>query len=181
MFRGRKKHINFFNINFSAPTQIPPFWAPRKKFMCLISWERTQNFRGQKGGPKRAIFGHKKFFCLLLESQRPATRRRKPKSPKVPGRVLGRVPGKEDCWGDCWEQCLFSAFPRKPASQHCSQHSPQQSSFPRHFSQHSPRHFWGFGLSPSCSRSLGFQHSWHEWAPPRQNAACEPGEHPRSH
>ena len=40
-------------------------------FMCLISWERTQKgdphklfrggFLGQKRGPKRAIFGHKKF------------------------------------------------------------------------------------------------------------------------
>ena len=34
--RGRKKHINFFNINLLAPTQTAPFWAPRKKFMCLI-------------------------------------------------------------------------------------------------------------------------------------------------
>ena len=75
--KGRKKHINFFNINFLAPTQNLPFWAPRKKFMCLISWQRTQKrdphklFRGdlggQKRGPKQAIFGHKKF-CLLLFS-----------------------------------------------------------------------------------------------------------------
>ena len=39
--RGPKKHINFFNINFLAPTQNAPLWTPRKKFMCLISWERT--------------------------------------------------------------------------------------------------------------------------------------------
>ena len=57
--RGRKKHINSFNINFLAPTQNPPFWAPRKKFMCLISWERTQkrhiniNFFGAIWGSKR--------------------------------------------------------------------------------------------------------------------------------
>ena len=49
--------------------EFPGPLGPRKKFMCLISWERTQNrdphkllrgdFLGQKGGPKRAIFGHK--------------------------------------------------------------------------------------------------------------------------
>ena len=61
----KKKHINFFNINFLPPTQNPPCWAPRKKFMCLISWERTQKkdphklvwgyFWGQKGAiPERA-------------------------------------------------------------------------------------------------------------------------------
>ena len=50
-FWGRKKHINFFNINFLAPTQNPPFWTPRKKFMCLISWERTQ-----KGTPHRLFW-----------------------------------------------------------------------------------------------------------------------------
>ena len=60
--RGRKKHINFFNINFLAPTQNPPFWAPRKKkFMCLISWERTQkrhisiNLFGAIWGSKRGV------------------------------------------------------------------------------------------------------------------------------
>ena len=41
--KGRKRHINVFNINFLAPPpQSPPYWAPRKKFMCLILWERTQ-------------------------------------------------------------------------------------------------------------------------------------------
>ena len=59
--RGPTKHINFFNINFLAPTQNTPFWAPRKKFMCLISLERTQkrdphkhfwgDLWGQKGVP----------------------------------------------------------------------------------------------------------------------------------
>ena len=31
---GQKKHINFFNINFLAPTQNPQFGAPRKKSLC---------------------------------------------------------------------------------------------------------------------------------------------------
>ena len=82
--KGPKKNINFFNINFLAPTRNTPFWVPRKKFMCLISWERTHkrdphklfggDFWGQKGGPKRAIFGHKKssllFFFLPLQARK---------------------------------------------------------------------------------------------------------------
>ena len=100
-------------------------------------------------------------FGLVLESQRPATGLRTPKSPKVPGRVLGRVPGKGDCWGDCWEQCRFSAFPKKPASQHCSQQSPQQSSFSRHSSQHSPGTFGDLGvLSPVAGRWDSKTGSW---------------------
>ena len=54
--------------------------------MCLISWERTRkrdphklfrgDFGGQNRGPKRAIFGHKKFsflffFLPLLQPGRP--------------------------------------------------------------------------------------------------------------
>ena len=72
---GQKKHMNFFNINFWPPPK-PPFWAPRKKFVCLVSWERTQKrdphklFRGdcwgQKRGPKRGIFGHKKFGLVFF-------------------------------------------------------------------------------------------------------------------
>ena len=34
MNKGRKKHINFFNINFLPPTQNAPLRAPRKKFIC---------------------------------------------------------------------------------------------------------------------------------------------------
>ena len=53
-------NINFFKINFLGPTQNTPFWAPRKKFMCLISWERTQkgthrNFFGGIFGVKKGV------------------------------------------------------------------------------------------------------------------------------
>ena len=56
--RGPKKHRNFFNVNFLPPTQNTPFQVPRtKKFMCLISWERTKgthiNFFGGIFGVKR--------------------------------------------------------------------------------------------------------------------------------
>ena len=51
-YRGQKKHINFSNINFLSPAQNPPFWAPRKKFMCLISWERAQ-----KRDPHKLFWG----------------------------------------------------------------------------------------------------------------------------
>ena len=76
--KGRKKHINFFDINFLAPTQDHPILGPLEKFIFLISWQRTQNgdphklflgdFWGSKGGPKRAIFGHKKFILLFFFS-----------------------------------------------------------------------------------------------------------------
>ena len=57
----------------------PPILGPRKKFMCLISWERTQkrdphrvfrgDFGGQKRGPKRAIFGHKSLvYCFFVSN-----------------------------------------------------------------------------------------------------------------
>ena len=71
---GQKKHIIFFNISFLATAQNTRSWAPREK-MCLISWEGTQKgthiyiFEGIFGpnwGPKRAIFGHKKFSLLFL-------------------------------------------------------------------------------------------------------------------
>ena len=77
---GPKKHINFFNINFLAPTQNTRFWPPRKKLMCLISWERTQkgthiNFFGgdfgvKKGVPNRPFSATKslvyRFFPALI-------------------------------------------------------------------------------------------------------------------
>ena len=50
--------------------------GPQKKLMCLISWKARKkgthinfiggSFWGQKGGPKQAIFGHKKFSSLFF-------------------------------------------------------------------------------------------------------------------
>ena len=69
-----KAHKCFQHKLFGPPTQNTPFWAPRKKFMCLISWERTQKrihinfwggiFRVEKGEP----FGHKKFSLLVFSA-----------------------------------------------------------------------------------------------------------------
>ena len=70
--KGQKKHINFFNINFLSPTQNAPFWAPRKKvYVPLFLGKNAKkedpqkkfraNFGVQKGAPKGAILGHKKF------------------------------------------------------------------------------------------------------------------------
>ena len=72
--KGRKNTINFFD-----PTQKvkPRTLGPQKKFMCLISWERTQkrdphklfrvDFWGQKRGAKEAIFGHKSsVYCFIF-------------------------------------------------------------------------------------------------------------------
>ena len=66
---------------------------------------------------------------------------------------LGSVWEKNALRGHCWEHCPFSAFPKKVASQQ----SPQRCPFCRHSSQQSPRHFWAFGLSQSCSRRPRFQ------------------------
>ena len=74
---------------------------------------------------------------LYLELRPPATGLRKPKSPKVPGRVLGRVPGLlGGLLGAVLGEILFFSW---------------------HSSQHSPCHFWGFGLPQSCCRRLRFQ------------------------
>ena len=72
LFLGTEKsHKLFHSINFLAPNL-----GPQKKFMCLISWERAQkgdphklfrgDFWGQQRGPKRGIFGHKKFSLLFF-------------------------------------------------------------------------------------------------------------------
>ena len=73
---ARKKHINSFQYKLFGPHSKPPIWAPRKKLMCLISWERTQkrdphklywgDLGGQIQGPKPAIFGHKNFSLLFF-------------------------------------------------------------------------------------------------------------------
>ena len=73
--KGKKKHINFFNVKLKTPT-----FGARKKvcvphFLGKIPKERKKrdphklfrgNIWGQKGGPKRAIFGDKKFSLLFF-------------------------------------------------------------------------------------------------------------------
>ena len=72
--RDGKTH-KLFQHKLFGPHPKAPFWAPRKKLMCLMSLERTQkgthiNFFGGiwgvKTGPQRAIFGHKEFSFLLF-------------------------------------------------------------------------------------------------------------------
>ena len=79
---GDGKTHKLFQHKLFAPAQNAPFWTPRKKLMCLISWERTQQrdphkcfwgeFGGQKRAPKQAIFGHKSlvycFSCPYLNN-----------------------------------------------------------------------------------------------------------------
>ena len=72
-----KKHRTFFNINFLAPTQNPHI-GPSENSLCASfpGKERKKgthtNFFGG-GGPKRAIFGHKKFIvmCFFLPFKHP--------------------------------------------------------------------------------------------------------------
>ena len=51
LFQGTGKAHKLFQHKLFAPPPKPLFWAPRKKFMCLISWERTQ-----KRGPTETFF-----------------------------------------------------------------------------------------------------------------------------
>ena len=64
-----KAHALFQHELF-GPHPKSPFAPPppaKQKLMCLISWERTQKSDPHKHfrGPKRAIFGHKKFSLLF--------------------------------------------------------------------------------------------------------------------
>ena len=73
---AEKAHKRFQHKLLVPHPQHAQIWAPRKKFMCLISWERRKKgthinfFRGilgfKNGGPKQAIFGHKKFSLLFF-------------------------------------------------------------------------------------------------------------------
>ena len=80
-----KKHINFFNINFLAPTQNPNFGRPEKKLCASFPGKGRQkgthikgfwgsNTGAQTRGPKRAIFGHKKFSLLFFSLSLPRKR-----------------------------------------------------------------------------------------------------------
>ena len=55
--KGPKKHINFFNINFLAPTQNAPFWVPRKSLCASFPG------KGRKKGT------HINFFGRILGSK----------------------------------------------------------------------------------------------------------------
>ena len=72
VFKGQK--INFFNINFLAPTQNPPCWAPRKKvYVPHFVGKNTKKgptytFSGGLGSKTGSQTGHfrpQKFSLLL--------------------------------------------------------------------------------------------------------------------
>ena len=81
--KGQRKHINFFDINFLAPNPKSPILGPRKQKESLCASIPGKgrkkgthinffagDFWGQKRGPKRAIFSHKKFSLLLFPALR---------------------------------------------------------------------------------------------------------------
>ena len=113
-------------------------------------WSRRKEEAKAQHGSLGKCLVKQAFFPPKLESQPPATGLRKPKSPKVPGRVLGRVPGKRGLLGGLLGAVLGGRFLWKSRETAVPP-------FSRHSSQHSPQHFWGFGLPQSCSRWLGFQ------------------------
>ena len=74
--KGRRKHINFFNINFWPLPPKTPHLGPPEKSLCA-SFPGKQGdphklFRGeswgQKGGPKRAILVYCSFPALKNRS-----------------------------------------------------------------------------------------------------------------
>ena len=126
-YKGRRKHINIFNIIFLAPTQNPHFGPPRQKSTCLISWERMQKgdphkfflgyFWGQKQGPKRTIFGHKSlvyfFSCPYLSGPVIRDAARLPSVPKllhgsrlfltiIFGRRNVKITSQKSSWNHFW-------------------------------------------------------------------------------
>ena len=138
--KGRKKHINFFNINFLHPTRNPPFWAPRKKFMCLISWERTQrgthiNFFGgilgvKNGVPNEPFSARKSLvYCFF-----PALICGGSKS-RIHAAIYRSAPGPRA------RKCLPECFLRARC--------------PKALKKHSGRHFRAQGLEHSCKWRLG--------------------------
>ena len=98
---------------FAAIPRIAPRVAPRiVGFVLIKSWEAIPRMefriprmefpipRAAPRIPRNSPRAPRMAFSLReLESQRPATGLRTPKSPKVPGRVLGRVPGKRGLLG----------------------------------------------------------------------------------
>ena len=68
--KAQKMHINFLNLNFLPPTQKPSHWDTRKSLRASFPGKERkerdarklcQGDFGVKGGPKRAILGHKEF------------------------------------------------------------------------------------------------------------------------
>ena len=59
--RGPKKHINFLNINFLAPTQNTPFRAPEKNLCASVPGKGRKKrnphkvFQGDLGGVKKVV------------------------------------------------------------------------------------------------------------------------------
>ena len=62
------------------------------------------------GNSDRTVLGK---MSQIVESQAPATGLRKPKSPKVLGRVLGRVPGKRGLLGGLLRAVPFLFFSKE--------------------------------------------------------------------
>ena len=79
--------------------------------------------------------------------------------PKSAGETAGKSAGKKrTAGGTVGSSAVSLLFQRNRPPSTAPSSPPQQSAFSRHSYQQSPRHFWGFGRSQSCSRSaLGFQ------------------------
>ena len=143
--KNTNRHQNLSQKSSKKPIFVVRKWAPQEVVLSL-TLEVVPKLTLER--PKSGTKTNSPAYIYIYLSRLPATGLKKPKSPKVPGRVLGS-PGKKRIAGR-----LSMRETEKP---HCSQQSPQQRPFSWNSSQHSPRHFWGFGLSQSCSRWPRFQ------------------------
>ena len=58
-YRGQKMHLNFFKINFLAPTQKTRFGAPRNKSLCASFFLGKDAKKGTHINLFRGFFGVK--------------------------------------------------------------------------------------------------------------------------
>ena len=106
---GGMSCANFLKIWTNFPdiyTNFPKLVTSFRKIVLKNLVRRFSTIFGFMAQPLHRGFA----MILTLESQRPATGLRTPKSPKVPGRVLGRVPGKRGLLGGLLGAMLGGRF-----------------------------------------------------------------------
>ena len=102
-----------FSDSFETPGRtLSALSGPCPGVLFLDFFRALPGFRAQRAR-ETPVCGVGPIAMLELESQRPATGLRTPKSPKVPGRVLGRVPGKKGLLGGLLGAVPFLCFSKE--------------------------------------------------------------------
>ena len=134
----------------------------------MDTWKKGVLSAGKPVSIKFLVLGgggilSRRFSCVAesgcvsthpLESQRPATGLRTPKSPKVPGRVPGRVPGKKGtAGGTAGSSAVSLLFQRKGPPSTAPSSPPSSPLFPGTLPGTLPGTFGDLGvLSPVAGR-----------------------------